>query len=339
MSQSGQSYSKYWVFTVNNPTEDRVPTTWPGVQWVVWQKESGEEGTPHLQGYVIWESQKRLTALKKIHSGAHWEARKGTHDQAKAYCRKAASRVDGPWEHGDEPVFAQGQRNDMLTLKRKIDAGASLKDLASDEETFACVAKYHKWVPIYMALCGKQRDWHTELLVLWGPPGTGKSREAYALDKGAYWLHRPAGQTCYWDGYHGQETVVIDEFFGWLPHGMMCRLCDRYPMQVEFKGGATPFLAKKIIITSNVHPMEWWPKVGLGAMLRRMTHPLGFIKYVGPDAPDQLQCEEVLSVSQDIPVRTPEGDGYIDVIPSPGVRTVTQQMWDCILDSEPQYSL
>lgn len=41
-----------------------------------------------------------------------------------------------------------------------------------------------------------------------------------------------------------------------------------------------PFLAKKIIITSNVHPTEWWPKVGLGAMVRRLTAPLGKVVFM-----------------------------------------------------------
>lgn len=74
--------------------------------------------------------------------------------------------------------------------------------------------------------------------------------------------------------------VVIDEFYGWIARDLMCRICDRYPLNIETKGGSVSFLAKKIIITSNVHPKDWWPKVGLGAMERRLKAPLGRIEFM-----------------------------------------------------------
>lgn len=279
MTQKGQSYSKYWVFTINNPGNDQIPAEWDGLQYCVWQKEQGENGTVHLQGYSIWEKQKRLSALKKVHSTAHWETRKGTHEQAKAYSMKLETRVAGPFEFGEVPEAQQGKRQDLLAFKRKLEAGVSEKQLAESDETFPTWAKYGRIVQRFKVLCGQQRTWPTEVRVYIGPPGVGKSRRAFHEGGAdAFWLPKPAGQTTWWDGYCGQEIVVIDEFYGWIARDLMCRICDRYPLNVETKGGSTPFLAKKLIITSNASPKDWWPKVGLGPMERRLSGSLGRVE-------------------------------------------------------------
>ena len=76
-----------WIFTINNPSSNEIPRTWPGVRYCVWQLETGAEGTNHLQGYLVLEKKKRLRGMKKLNKEAHWEIRKGTHEQAKQYCR------------------------------------------------------------------------------------------------------------------------------------------------------------------------------------------------------------------------------------------------------------
>jgi len=274
------------MFTINNPRDPAhayLVEFWPDLQYAIWQLERGENGTPHYQGYVAFKGKKRLNWLKNNCSKeAHWEPRKGSHDQAKAYCTKAETRVEGPFDAGEEleEFGQQGKRNDLQTLKRKLDEGASELAIAESDETFAVWAKYYKVVGRYRMLkCMNERKWHTYCQVYWGPPGVGKSRRALEeAGPGAYWLPRPEGaNTVWWDGYEGQEVVVIDEFYGWIMRDKMQRLCDRYPLLVQTKGGTTPFLAKKIIITSNEHPLTWWPKVGLGAMTRRLEGECGKI--------------------------------------------------------------
>jgi len=285
--------SQYWMCTINNPTSDDIPACWEGVTYAVWQAEKGAEGTEHLQVYVIFDKKKRMTALKKINARAHWDPRYGTHQQAKEYCTKEDTRMRGPWEVGEEPADKeQGKRNDLLSLKRKLDEGKTESEIASDPETFPVWARYHKVVARYRMLTGKQRDWPTFTQVIWGRPGLGKTRLARDMaGPAAYWLPRPAGQTAWFDGYIGQDIIVIDEFYGWLSLDLLCRVLDRYPMQVETKGGAFPLTVKKVIITSNVPPAQWYklPPERTAALFRRLEMPLGTIQhmlvpYTGPDA-------------------------------------------------------
>lgn len=91
------------MFTINNPADVQLPATWPGVKWLTWQEESGESNTPHLQGYVVFDTNKRLSVLKaKYDATAHWERRMGSHVEAKTYCNKLDTRKHGPWTKGDE---------------------------------------------------------------------------------------------------------------------------------------------------------------------------------------------------------------------------------------------
>ena len=45
--------------------------------------------------------------------------------------------------------------------------------------------------------------------MLWGPSGTRKSRFVAARWPDAFWK---APESKWWDGYSGQETVVLDDF-------------------------------------------------------------------------------------------------------------------------------
>lgn len=99
--------SKHHMFTYNNYKDPEEPSEWPDVEYIVWQEEvAPDTGTPHLQGYVFFCKKKRLSELKSINSLVHWEVKRGSAEQARAYCMKAESRKPGtlPREIGEVPV-------------------------------------------------------------------------------------------------------------------------------------------------------------------------------------------------------------------------------------------
>lgn len=269
-------YMRNWVFTINNPDGDAMsPTTWPDVKYCVWQKEKGEEGTEHWQGYVQLTKKVSFAHMKKLSPTAHWEVRKGSHNQAKKYAMKEDTRVDGPWEIGVDQGADTGQ-NGLTGVKRMIDECASMKDIA--QEYPSEVIRNYRGIMYIRTLMGQlERDWHSTTYVLWGPSGSGKTSLVQRCAPGAYWMKKPApGQGIYIDGYDGQEDFVIDEFYGWLPHDLLCRMCDRTPMLMDTKGGMVSFCPKRIWITSNKDPVLWY-RAGLGALQRRLNPPLGSV--------------------------------------------------------------
>jgi len=254
--------SRAWLFTLNNPENNEVPNTLRA-KFCTWQLETGEQGTPHLQGYCIFEKSTRLSALKKLLPTAHWERRQGTHEQAVEYCNKIDTRQQGPWTYGTAP--AQGKRTDLIEVTDLIKAGTSLTQIAHlHSSTFV---KFYRGITSLICQLTPPRTQETEVICYYGDTGTGKSYRAFTNWPDAYWL--PQGK--WFDNYIGQETVVIDEFYGWLPYSFILRLLDRYPLLVETKGGHVQFVSRRVVFTSNTPPWDWYKNVpNINAFKRRV---------------------------------------------------------------------
>lgn len=84
--------TRKWVFTVNNYSEDDITQLHNdflkyGKKYIC-EKEIGESGTPHLQGFVMFNNSRNLETLKKVNKRAHWDKAKGSIEQNKKYCSK-----------------------------------------------------------------------------------------------------------------------------------------------------------------------------------------------------------------------------------------------------------
>lgn len=294
--------SRAFMFTLNNPTPatDALIRGWfesGDVVYVTWQKEKAPStGTLHMQGYVITKANEKSKAgfsLKwckdNLSPKAHWEVRMGSHKQAEDYCRKKDSRVDGPWRLGEwkdqEDTRAEaGERIKKVTLldvKASIDKGMTDKMLW--EQHFGSMTRYSAAFDRYKLITQVGERKQPYVFFFWGPPGTGKSRRALEIaDKngGAFW-YNAAGDKAWFDGYNPAQhkVIVLDDFKGNLPYTMLLRMLDRYPMQVEIKGGTVAFNPDIIIITSNTPANQWYFQDNInfdhGALLRRLQHPYG----------------------------------------------------------------
>lgn len=121
-----------WCFTINNYSDSMICALkglHPGkARYIIYGKEKGANGTPHLQGYIQFINRQRLTAVKKMppFDKAHLEPMMARDpEQASSYCKK-----DGDFTEIGE-MDRQGQRKDILTLAeqfRKERSFTNLKD-------------------------------------------------------------------------------------------------------------------------------------------------------------------------------------------------------------------
>lgn len=250
--------SRNFVFTLNNYTPEEVEAV---KQWdcsyLIFGKEVGESGTPHLQGYLSLVNAKTLTALKKLSARAHWEVARGTPKQASEYCEK-----DGDvFEKGTRPL-SQAEKGakevDRWEAAYKAVEDNRLEDVPKD---ILCSKLKNIQYAVDQVRSSKRKldtiDGELEHEWYYGPPGTGKSRKARMENPGAY-IKDPTNK--WWDGYTGQEVVIIDDFdkycIGQSSH--MKRWTDRYVFPAETKGGKIEIRPRKIITTSNLSMDQIW---------------------------------------------------------------------------------
>ena len=93
--------------TLNNPKDGPEETlerlhNLSKAAYTVGQLEKGTQGTVHLQFTITLSVNKRLSAMKKIHSEVHWELTRS--QAADRYCQKSDTRIDGPWTFGIKPL-------------------------------------------------------------------------------------------------------------------------------------------------------------------------------------------------------------------------------------------
>jgi hypothetical protein len=135
------SRAKHWCFTVNNYTPEsveRILALESEVDYLIFGREIGESGTPHLQGFVSFRTRvRRNTAIERVGQGHFTVAR--NIDQSIEYCKKEGDFV----EFGNRPK-SPGSRSDLDEFKKAVKEGElNMKVL---RESFSeVVARYPKF--------------------------------------------------------------------------------------------------------------------------------------------------------------------------------------------------
>lgn len=261
-----------WVFTLNNPKYLLDPSLFPSVGYCIYSEESAENGTHHYQGYIEFIRAVRLATCVKLIPKAHFEPRRGSQQQAIDYASKLdGSHIDGPYEYG-KPSAGQGSRTDLLAIKKALDEGSSMK--AVSEDFFSQFVRYHRGLAEYSLLHLSTERRKPLVSYYYGQTGTGKSFTCHLLWPNAYWK----APNKWWGGFLPTDTIILDDFYGWIPFHDMLRLLDGYPLRVETKGGEVPVRSDRIIITSNRLPTELYRDTRLdpAALIRRIDRFLLF---------------------------------------------------------------
>lgn len=247
------------------------------VAFISWGRETGESGTPHLQGHLELTQRKRLGQVKVLLGvpRLHLEVRRGSYEQAQQYVEKEGDFL----VLGEKVSSGRGKRNDLAALHDALQHGASMKKIA--DEHFGSFLRYDRGIKRYKQLHAKARNpaIPPSVVVYWGRTGTGKSRAVWdnAPSPEDVWVYPGHG---WFDGYDDHQIALFDDFRGSsLSVSKLLQVLDRYPLQVAQKGSHANWAPKEIYITSNVEPRMWYPNVSeecRNALVRRFTNVVHF---------------------------------------------------------------
>lgn len=276
----GKSRAICW--TLHNYNEEHITKLREyasGCSYIIWgYEECPTTGRKHLQGFVCFQNPRSLDKFKEsIDKSIHLEKMKGTHQQASDYCKYddyPTNKVSNKFEEFGE-LPRQGARTDWSVAVEAIaEHQESIESVILQQpQLLPCIKALERFK--VMTLKPKHRDVIVE--VLWGESGSGKSR--YAWDNyGEDLYSKPRGE--WWDGYTGQLTILLDDYYGYLPYCELLRVLDRYPYQVPVKGGFVQAQWTRVIITSNKPPRMWYSsRTEITALKRRINEE----RFVGTD--------------------------------------------------------
>lgn len=233
------------------------------IKYSMFQLEKGENGTEHIQMFLVFTIGKRFSTIKTYFPTAHFEDVKGSNVQCRDYCSKEDTRVDGPYEIGQ---FAEERsRTDVKSFIELIQSGADI-DTLFELYPKLTLQSYEKIERIRqdkkIKEIKRQGEKNITVTYVYGPPGTGKTT----------WVKNQAGGyenmfrvTKYrhgtFDDYRLEDTMVFDEFSGQFSIEDMNSYLDIHPCILPARFANRVAVYHNVYIISNLKLSELYPTI------------------------------------------------------------------------------
>lgn len=312
---NNEQQGKYWCFTINNydaETEADLQRLTEGesprATYIIFGRETGESGTPHLQGYIEFAARQRFNQVRRLLGGrAHVERRRGTGLQAADYCKKDGSFV----ESGTISSPGPGKRTDLDRALDDIRAGATIQDLWTDHT--AAMVRYSRGLleararlnPPTVSATYNLESFRVRLpaydgrsLLVVGKSGIGKTQLALATYPKALFVSHIDQLKEFVPEEH--DAIIFDDMsFKHLPRSAQIHLVDQdQPRAIHVRYGTAwiPARTPKVFLSNieDIFDMQ-------DSAIRRRIHLVRF-----PDLWDKLYTADDPFFPEDPPWPAPE---------------------------------
>ena len=312
--------SRKYLITINNPLDHgfsheqikKILASFKLEYWCMCDEIGLEEKTPHTHIYMVSKNPIMFSTVHRRFYGAHIDRVKGTSQQTRNYILKEGDYADSEKketnlpetfeEWGFMPIERQG------SAKMSDEVLQMIKDGCSDVEIVNCFPSYMTKLPyidqMRQKLIGEKYAnvfRKLEVQYIYGESGVGKTRGIY--DKYGYKnVYRVSDYNHPFDGYNGQDVLLLDEFRSNIPISLMLELLDGYPFELPSRYSNKQACYTKVVIISNVSLNMQYPNIQetepetWKALLRRINSITRFERNKGqyPFA----QIDEVVSIDE-----------------------------------------
>lgn len=256
----------------------RLPFTidYDSVKYLCGQWEETSTGKLHFHYVVVMKSPSKATAVKRAIDCWRGRLEAARSEEATMfYVTREDKRLAGtePIEFGSPPPGQGRPAGKIEAMKAAIEGKSLTYVMENYPDQYA---RYHAAINKVIAAKDSPRFLHEppEVLIYFGPTGTGKSYKAYSENPDAY---RKILAGKWWDGYDNQSTVIFEEFNPTAKNEIdlpeLLKALDKYPYRIEVKGGSMQLKANKFIFTTNINPASWYEgHPQQAAFRRRITH-------------------------------------------------------------------
>lgn len=290
--------NRYFAFTLNNYTAEDESTiqSWAenctDLHHIIYAKEVGKEGTPHLQGAIAFKinKQKRALAVKNDIgiTTLHIEICKKYYQANVNYCIKAKTPEEQKnkfiWQYPIDYFKIKSKTNSKKQTKNEVYELAKNGDfdkiegqywLTMEKQIMKTYCNNIKVEKLFYDQGNGKNYFKTFNCLLWGPTGTGKSfRIDLIVDAINNWWkvwcqtkNKPfkelevyyKQQMKWWDGYIDQKIVVIEELEpSWviMAQSKLKIWLDSNPFPVETKGGTLDKIRPWFFILTSNYDLE-----------------------------------------------------------------------------------
>jgi len=274
-----------WVFTHNNYDDD-IEEEYRSLfhrecKYLVFGREVASTGTPHLQGYLIFNGRKSFASARLcLPQGVHISRRLGSHNQAADYCKK-----EGNFEEYGEGPPGQGSRTDIQSFREWVveqPSRPSERQIANEYPTL--YLRYSRSLlrlaeflrPLPTLETGDARDWQQTLMLSVQGDAHERAIEFYVDEeggKGKSWVTRrlftlmPEDTQLLGTGRYIDLAHAVDEskkvFIFDVPRGCMEffsyqlaeKLKDRFIFSTKYESRTKILhVTPHVIVFSNEYP-------------------------------------------------------------------------------------
>lgn len=301
---TGDPQSKKWLLVINNPQDcgldhgrlKEILSLFRPLYYCM-ADEIADTGTYHTHIYLFTHSPVRFSTIKNRLPTAHMEKAYGTSRENRDYITKsgkwagtdkAETSVAGTFfEFGALPTEAEEKSPVMHQLLQNVKEGMTTTEII--EQTPSMAFRVRDIDLLRQTLTAEKyavENRPLEVSYLYGASGAGKTRSIYeAHDPRSIYrvTNYRAARGISFDGYHGQEVLVFEEFSGQIPIEDMLNYLDIYPLSLPARYNDKTACYTTVYITSNL-PLEkqyrgeqWDRPETWRAFLRRIHNIIEFL--------------------------------------------------------------